>query len=286
MEKLNFLTWNINNNKTPEFLELLNAIVKHHNIHILILQECFGVNLNNLKDYSEIDSLETSNAVKVFVNNSLNTSNNSYSLSLNDKVLQTQLEINNQFSFNLIAVHLYSKVKRDKEQQMARNASFPNLIKELERKTKHNRTVIVGDFNYSPFDSSLNLDEFIRSSSSKELIRLLRENKPRTPFFYNPMWNFLGDYDFNKKIFTTPGTIYWHNKKEGPKYYWHIFDGVLVRDEIMDALNLEDIKILKDFGEAKFVNITLNKQNQKEYEVSPSDHLPVLFSLNTNNLRR
>lgn len=66
------------------------------------------------------------------------------------------------------------------------------------------------------------------------------------PFFYNPMWSLLGD--------ATPGPpgTYYYSPSGHASYYWHTFDQVLLRPDLLDVFENRDLHILDTDGEQSF----------------------------------
>ena len=58
------------------------------------------------------------------------------------------------------------------------------------------------------------------------------------PFFYNPMWNYLGDRA------ETGGTFYFENA-EPVCYFWNMYDQVLLRPELLKGFEPEQVRILE-----------------------------------------
>ena len=87
-------------------------------------------------------------------------------------------------------------------------------------------------------------------------------------FFYNPMWGIFGDRTAG------PAGTYYLSSAKPVNYYWNVYDQVLLRPELMDSL--EDLRILvSDGAESLLTNRGLPNDNRG------SDHLPLLFRLNT-----
>lgn len=89
------------------------------------------------------------------------------------------------------------------------------------------------------------------------------------PYFYNPMWQHFGDADERP-----PGTFY-YQRAEHVNYFWNIFDQVLIRPELLNAFQNNDLQIRATDGEAP-----LTRSDGTPNRSSSSDHLPLLFRLN------
>ena len=68
---------------------------------------------------------------------------------------------------------------------------------------KHNRVILVGDFNHNPFDGFMNSNITLNSIPNRKIVHSLKTRPHdylQKTLFYNPMWNFLGDYDFSENV--------------------------------------------------------------------------------------
>lgn len=87
-------------------------------------------------------------------------------------------------------------------------------------------------------------------------------------FFYNPMWNYLGDQS------SGPGGTYFHDSAPMINLFWYMFDQVLIRPELLGSLVNESIEIVTDVDGKNL--LSNNGQPNKQFA---SDHLPILFTL-------
>lgn len=87
-------------------------------------------------------------------------------------------------------------------------------------------------------------------------------------FFYNPMWNLLGDHSPG-----VPGTYYLRQSVH-KVYFWNILDQVLIRPELLDTFKVEDLKIVDYDDKVSLLNAK-GHPNKNKY----SDHLPIKFTL-------
>ena len=123
----------------------------------------------------------------------------------------------------------------------------------------------------SPFEDGIinanGLHGVMSKNIAQEKIRMI--NKRKYPFFYNPMWNLLGDDNSE-----SPGT-YYYRRAEHNILFWYMFDQVLIRPDLLDNFNSQDLKILTSDGNISF--LTINGIPDKKVV---SDHLPIFFKLN------
>lgn len=171
----------------------------------------------------------------------------------------------------LIAAHYNSKVNWSNEDQSAHAPTFKYLIDSVENKMGHKRTIVCGDFNMNPFDLGMVQSTGLHAVMDKKIAK----KKTRTidgidyDFFYNPMWGFLGD---NGKG-NISGSIYYSPAKP-ISYHWNLFDQVIVRQELADDLDDNELKIVTKLGDVEL--LTENEIINSKY----SDHLPLKFTIN------
>ncbi|MCP4349580.1 MAG: hypothetical protein GY795_29210 [Desulfobacterales bacterium] len=83
------------------------------------------------------------------------------------------------------------------------------------------------------------------------------------------MWSYLGDFSPGP-----PGT-YYRNTGRQVNFFWNMFDQILIRPEIMDAFENENMRILTEIGQASL----LGKYGKPDVNTG-SDHLPIYFRIN------
>ena len=166
----------------------------------------------------------------------------------------------------LCCVHLPSQIYTENEER--RNTAIQRIMHdirstEVEFSTK--QTVVVGDLNINPFDYACT---GIRYFNAVPIFAEAKKNTRKSAdeefdMFYNPMWNFFGD--FQKPY----GTCY----SSKSSIYWNVFDQVLLRPALRKRFVDTSLQILAGTEHQKFLNRIghLNK--------SISDHLPIVFEL-------
>jgi hypothetical protein len=175
-------------------------------------------------------------------------------------------------AFNLVLVHLRSQMRGKPIDWVEgiRNVNARTRLFET-KKVKSDRTIVVGDFNMNPFDEGL----VAASGFHAMMTRDLATQKGRfvdhiqRPFFYNPMWGRFGCERATKR---PPGTFY-YDKAEIVRYYWNMFDQVLVRPSMLNHFRDEDLELIDHDGQS-----SLRKNGRPNVERF-SDHLPILFKL-------
>jgi exonuclease III len=288
--ELNFLTWNIKGDKkTKIFFHDLNAQITESKIDILILQECFfDEHINELIDFVEIDSFLSGRGIKKWVRIFLNKNSKiDYDFStpyINNKLRCVELKADDGFTFNLIGVHLYSKAGISDSEQMNKNKDIPRLIEEYEL-GKTDKTIIVGDLNHRPFDLNLTHPDFLKTTNDKSIVDIFGSPEVSSKrFFYNPMWNLLGDYDSITGTQKPAGTYYWYTD-DVEKCHWNLIDGVLLSPTVMNNVSIKSIRIISEMNGKSLIKpiIPKTKASLKESLLAGgfSDHLPVSFTFKT-----
>ena len=144
-------------------------------------------------------------------------------------------------------------------------------IQRIESVENHRRTVLMGDLNLNPFDSVLVQTTGLHAVASRiTALRNTRTVQNRSfPFFYNPMWGYLGDRHSD-----SAGTFY-YGSSEHLAYFWNTFDQVLLRPELVEDFSHDQVQVLTRIG-----SIDLVKGNGRPDGSVGSDHLPVTLELN------
>jgi len=171
--------------------------------------------------------------------------------------------------FTIVAVHLRSKLFQSQEDQAFHAASVNADIEEIEAQVGHRRTLLIGDFNMDPFEQGLvSSDCFHAVMSRRTAQRQSRTIDGRERFFfYNPVWNLLGDHP------SPPGS-YYHAGSARTEYFWHFFDQALLRPDLLDYFRDTGIEVLTRIGERSLLT-----RNGFPDSNTGSDHLPLLLEL-------
>lgn len=141
-------------------------------------------------------------------------------------------------------------------------------LRGVEEAHGHTRTILVGDFNLSPFDDAMVGVFGFHGLMTRELAtrrddRLVKGYQG--PAFYNPMWQFLTDRGSQPA-----GTYYFHDSRP-VNHYWYCPDQVLVRPAV--AGRLMDVQVLATDGVAPLTD----RRHGWPDASAGSDHLPILF---------
>jgi hypothetical protein len=141
-------------------------------------------------------------------------------------------------------------------------------LRSIEAERGHRNTLVVGDLNLDPFAEGVAFARGFHGVMSKTLAnqdsRVVYDRE--RPFFYNPMWSRFGDGNPGP-----PGSYFYRPSGRLAGYFWHFFDQVLIRPDLLanwqdDALSLPTTDGMVNDG-------TPNRDDL-------SDHLPLVFQLN------
>ncbi len=273
MTTTTYLFWNLNG---KDLTDRLLALVVHHRIDVLLLAECSH------------DPARLSEGLKETVGSSFRfpryvDPNSSTGLQLHYRTAM-RIQFHERFRDPLkrfvifgvvqprrpdglvVLAHLPSPLYRSLEDQ----ALFARLMVEQivteEEKVGHSRTLVSGDFNMDPFEGGIVGADGFHAVMSRDQARKRQRTVFKKPYqyFYNPMWGLFGDRSDGP-----PGTYYYSNSGRECQF-WHIFDQVLLRPDIMD--HLIDLRILDSDGHRRLINDDGRPDRDRA-----SDHLPILF---------
>jgi endonuclease/exonuclease/phosphatase family metal-dependent hydrolase len=147
-------------------------------------------------------------------------------------------------------------------------------LKEAERKAHHDRLVVFGDFNMNPFEiGMLDPASGLGAMITRDLAAAHGDRTGGEPSrFYNPMWSIMGRAE-------APGTYYWNDRSDPENPYWHCIDGVLLRPSLYASFQDEDLRIIRRITGAAGEKVDLIRRAKIHWQVTYSDHLPILFKL-------
>lgn len=258
------LFWNTHNNE--DINSVISEIVLENNINIIVLAE-YCANINSLID-------ELSVCGKCFKQCFTVGCDRIKILSSNIKIepdLQgdyASIQIIND-SIILCSVHLNSKIYSEHSDD--REIIIQRLIKDIrdiEIRLQTENTIIVGDFNANPYENEFINARYLHSlpvfSETKRKSRTIKGEE--FYMFYNPMWNFLGD-------FSEPYGTYYHSGSNATCTFWNIYDQVIIRPALREKFIKEKLKIITE-TESKFL---LDAKGHPDINIS--DHLPIIFEI-------
>ena len=170
----------------------------------------------------------------------------------------------------LAATHFPSKTYWSDDSQALECTILADEIKEIEKRVGHARTVLMGDLNMNPFEagviSARGLNATMSTRIAQRQSRIVQSRE--YPFFYNPMWGLFGNGSAG------PEATYYYDNAEHKVQFWHMFDQVLLRPDLISVFKHNELKILETDGSVSFVTRKGTPDKRRG-----SDHLPVLFAL-------
>ena len=169
----------------------------------------------------------------------------------------------------LCCVHLNSQIYLDNiERREIDIEQIVGDILNLEEEMCTKNTIIVGDFNVNPYDKScVSARYFHGIPIYKEAIRESRTIAGKEFYmFYNPMWNFLGD-------FHEPYGTYYHSSSDTINPYWNVYDQVIIRPALRKQFVDSSLKIITETARTSL----LDRNKHPDHNIS--DHLPITFEI-------
>lgn len=152
-----------------------------------------------------------------------------------------------------------------------RKVEIRNIAREIcsyEDKIEIRNTVLVGDFNFNPYDAEcLDIDSLNSHPTLDHVcqdVSNLAGNQYRA--FYNPMWNFFGD-------FRGPCGTYYYNHVTNGRTSWNILDQVMIRPSLRERFVDEELRIISEFSTSSL----LDRAGHPDKRIS--DHLPIVFEI-------
>ena len=266
---ITFLFWNIN--KKP-LQSRIARIVATHNVDVVILTELANSEqsvvdkLNGIGIGVYVLPLSQSEKTKVFTRYHRPQLVDVFNDPLTRLTIR-ELLVGPPPGLILAVVHLVSKVDWDDASQALETTRIAQDVIQAEERLNNTRTIVVGDFNMNPFDAGVVGAQTFHAVMTKEQAK--NENREiqgrQYRYFYNPMWGCFGD-----RTRGPAGTYYLHMAKP-VQYFWNMYDQVLVRPALMDALVY--VSILDNDGSESLIT-------QRGFpRADVSDHLPIVFQL-------
>ncbi len=169
----------------------------------------------------------------------------------------------------LCCVHLNSQIYSDNVDR--REIDIEQIISDildLEKELNTKRTIIVGDFNINPYDRSCVSARYFHGIPIYDVAKRESRTVSGKEFymFYNPMWNFLGD-------FKEPYGTYYHSSADTVNPYWNVYDQVIIRPALRKCFVDDNLKIITETA-----NVSLLDNNNHPNRTI-SDHLPITFEI-------
>ncbi len=282
--KLKILTWNYHQEATDFKESALVDMVVENEIDIVVLQEARGAGIPTLLQPThfevEYPNSGISNGVRVFLKNNEFDYESVERGYFNKWILVNVRKRTCSEWIVIAAIHFYSKRDTTERMQMWESLKIIEAVKNYESRVNNKKTIMVGDFNHNPHESNMLDPIFLNAKDTKHIVELIEINNPprkKNNVWYNPMWNFLGDYDYTNDSERITGTYFWSKVQDLPM--WNLFDGILLRPQLMDRIIYKESKILTKTNTASFVKDIRIGDAESMLIDEFSDHLPVLVTL-------
>lgn len=269
---MNFLFWNLNG---KDLLRPLAEIARENFADILILAECSIPDVGVLEALNEsgapffgiVPNLASNRRIRLFSQLPLDSF-----IHLKDAGTSVFYSLKSPIGerVNLVAVHFSSKLYQSDHEQTLNAARLGQSIRETEASEGHSRTIVVGDLNMNPFEHGMVAADSFHAVMTKQIARRMNRvvGGVERMFFYNPMWGRFGDLSPGP-----PGTYYYAGGNQ-IAYFWHMFDQVLVRPDLLDQFEDQSLRIIDKFGTTS-LGTPAGVPDGTEF----SDHFPVFFSI-------
>lgn len=267
---MRYLFWNTNK---KDVNEIIYSMINEYNPTILALAE-YEQEIENLVKYIKIRtgmnyiaSEKFACRVQILVHEKLGSGikhcadHTNYTIKI--------LPYNSYNDYHIVAfVHLPSKMQDNREKNRHLLEQITGKINELDD-NKHRKVVILGDFNLNPYEDAMTYLTGCNAVSSRSVaMKISRKDKNEIGkeyfYYYNPMWNFLGDYR------GINGT-YYYDKTADHSRYWNTFDQFVVSPALIK--DIDEIKIIENVDGISLVN----KKGIPDSNIS--DHYPLYFKL-------
>lgn len=278
--------WNINNN--TDLADVLLDLVKENDIDILLLAESHkspnnkrGCVVDDIlldfitKSKSKLAStfyIIPNSDFRVKVMSSLDPGcfNPKNTLFNSSRWFAFYIDIPGIIKLNIFPVHFYSKINWSEISLALECVNFSRDIDLVERNTNCTNSILIGDFNMSPYEYGVVASNGIHALQDLDYLASKIKGKEIDgtfyKYFYNPMWNFFGDE-------TTPyGTIY-HRTPGHISHEWNIYDQIILRPDLKNHISKKSTKII-----TKIAGQSLLKRYDRPDD-KYSDHLPIMINL-------
>ena len=187
----------------------------------------------------------------------------------NDRVSIRKLQLPGRPALLVAAAHLPSKINFSADSQILEATELARMIEQVEAGEGHTRTVVMGDLNMNPFEPGVvGARGGLHAVMSRRVAARQSRTVQRQPyrFFYNPMWNHLGDARH-------AGGTFYYDGSEPVCYFWNMYDQVLLRPDLLENFAPEQVRILTEVGGVPLLT------NGRPNSAVASDHLPVMLEL-------
>ena len=262
--------------RADSICESLTRLVQRHSIDLLLFAECrigderiaSALNAGGAGRY--VCPPSRSRRVKIWTRLKEESVHDRFN-DLDGKLTLREVQFPGADPVLLAGVHLVDRMTVGTESGRALQATnIADSIRRVEERVGHRRTILIGDLNMNPYEAGVVGTQALHSIMTRDLLRTVSALKARKDHscFYNPMWACFGDQSSGP-----PGTHYFHNPNEPTNHFWHLYDQVLIRPDLMDRF--VRVEILSGDGVESFLTKSGRPRRQ-----TLSDHLPLFVEFN------
>lgn len=276
-----FLFWNLHGrstathpNRPADLCASLTRLARAYSLDVLVFAEC------DLDDQSVSNALNQagvglytkpesrSQKIDVWTRLSPDAVIDRYNGSVRDRITIREVRFPATLPILLVGVHLRDRqtVYTDGGRGL-RATEISAAIRRVESRSGHSRTILVGDLNMNPYEAGVVSPQALHAVMTRELATTVNtwQSRERHPCFYNPMWSCFGDQSYGPA-----GTHYFPNSEEPTNHFWHLYDQILMRPELI--AQFVRVEILDGDGTESFVS-----RRGRPRTKALSDHLPLFF---------
>jgi len=171
------------------------------------------------------------------------------------------------------AIHGPAMPRKSDDDRRQYYSIYIHDIEQAESESGINNTILIGDFNSSPFDGSIVRAGAIHAIPHKEEAsknsRIVDGHNYKT--FYNPTWKLLA-------LDKPPYGTYYYNNSNYENYYWYLFDQVIVRPGLINSFQEDSLRIITEINDKSLL------KNDYSPDIAYSDHLPIIFEIQEEKL--
>lgn len=171
----------------------------------------------------------------------------------------------------IIGLHLPSKKNKDENDQYDMSVEYAQRIVTLERQFNNKNIIVIGDFNFNPFEKAMVAHKAFHSvmceNIANEQSRVIDDTEK--PFFYNPTWMLYGK---NSPLHGT----YFYRSAKSVNYFWNLFDQIIMRPSMIPYFQKEKLNIITKTNNYTLLDI------DHTVKIKYSDHLPIICTFNFN----
>lgn len=170
-----------------------------------------------------------------------------------------------QSKYIIVGIHLPANPNATAEDRKNVIRDIVRDVESIENELKTDKTIIIGDYNASPFDQELVQKDAFNAVLYKGLLKkqeYIKSNGKQYRRFYNPMVHYISEESQMYGSFYYSGGI--------QSLYWYCYDQIIVRKSLMDKISA--VKYCKTVGKRNLI-----KDIKPNTEIS--DHLPLIATI-------